>query len=108
MTTQVVFKIDPKIKARAMRRAKKEGVPFASVLKMMTQAFAEGEYSVKIVKEERFNEKTARDMRSVFKDIESGRNLSPAFPSGAEMDSYLDGLLRKKSARDISTNKSGK
>jgi len=79
MTTQVVFKVDPKIKAKAMRRAKHDGVPFASVLKMMTEAFAEGEYSVKLVKEEKFNAKTARELRSALKDIEKGKDLSPAF-----------------------------
>lgn len=49
MTTQVVFNIDPKIKARAMKRAKKEGVPFAVILKMATKAFAEGRFSLDIV-----------------------------------------------------------
>ena len=41
MTTQIVFNIDPKIKAQAMKRAKREGVPFSAVLKMATKAFAE-------------------------------------------------------------------
>lgn len=53
MTTQVVFNIDPKIKAQAMRRAKKEGVPFASVLKYAAKAFAEGRFSLDIVEEVR-------------------------------------------------------
>lgn len=91
MTTQVVFKVDPKIKAQAMRRAKREGIPFASVLKMMTQAFAEGEYSVKLVKEEKFNAKTARELRSALKDIEKGKNLV-SFKNAKEMDDYLRSL----------------
>jgi len=51
MTTQVVFNIDPKVKARAMQRAKREGIPFASVLKLAAKAFAEGQFSVGIVDE---------------------------------------------------------
>ncbi|MEK7133053.1 MAG: hypothetical protein AAB830_03315 [Patescibacteria group bacterium] len=51
MTTQVVFNIDPKVKAQAMRRAKRAGVPFASVLKFATKAFAEGQFSIGIVSE---------------------------------------------------------
>ena len=42
MTTQIVFNIDPKIKAKAMKRAKAEGIPFAAVLKLAAEAFAEG------------------------------------------------------------------
>jgi hypothetical protein len=49
MTTQVVFNIDPKVKARAMERAKREGIPFASVLKLAAKAFAEGQFSIGIV-----------------------------------------------------------
>lgn len=90
MTTQVVFNIDPKIKAKAMKRAKREGVPFASVLKIMTQAFAEGEYGIKLVKEERFNAKTAREIRAALKDIEKGRNLSPAFSNMRDAVKWLE------------------
>jgi len=89
MTTQVVFNIDPKIKAKAMKRAKREGVPFASVLKLATKAFAEGKFDVGIHVEEKFNKKTAMEIRAALRDIEKGRNLSPAFSSGKEMDKYL-------------------
>ncbi|MEK7509780.1 MAG: hypothetical protein AAB605_03650 [Patescibacteria group bacterium] len=53
MTTQVVFNVDAKIKARAMQRAKREGVPFAAVLKYATKAFADGAFSLEIVEEVR-------------------------------------------------------
>ena len=49
MTTQIVFNIDRKIKARAMERAKREGIPFASVLKLAAKAFAEGRLSVDVI-----------------------------------------------------------
>lgn len=90
MTTQVVFNIDPKIKARAMKRAKREGVPFASVLKFATKAFAEGKLTVGIQTEERFNEKTAKALRAALKDIEKGRNLSPAFTNAGDALKWLN------------------
>jgi len=88
MTTQVVFKIDPAVKSQAMRRAKREGVPFASVLKLATKAYAEGKFSVEIVSEERFNEKTARELRAALRDIKKGKNLV-SFKNAKEMDDYL-------------------
>ena len=48
----VIFNVDPKIKAKAMKRAKEQGVPFSSVLKSATKAFAEGRFSMDLVDEE--------------------------------------------------------
>jgi len=88
MITQVAFTIDPAVKKSAMRRAKREGVPFASVLKLATKAYAEGKFSVEIVSEERFNEKTARELRAALRDIKKGKNLV-SFKNAKEMDDYL-------------------
>ena len=52
MTTQVVFNIDPKIKAKAMKRAKQKGIPFAAFLKLAAKAFAEGRVDFDLVEEE--------------------------------------------------------
>jgi antitoxin component of RelBE/YafQ-DinJ toxin-antitoxin module len=52
MTTQVVFNLDTKIKAKAMKRAKKKGIPFAAVLKLAATAFAEGRVDFDLVEEE--------------------------------------------------------
>ncbi len=90
MTTQVVFKIDPKIKARAMERARQEGVPFASVLKLATRAFAEGRFSVGLNPVERFNAKTARELRAALGDVEQGKNLSPAFDNMEDAVKWLE------------------
>lgn len=51
MTSQVIFKIDTKIKEKAMKRAKAGGVPFASFLKMATEKYAEGELGIELVME---------------------------------------------------------
>ena len=47
MTTQVIFKIDKKLKERAMKRAENEGLPFASVLKLATKAYVEGDLTIR-------------------------------------------------------------
>ena len=52
MITQVVFNMDSKIKAKAMKRAKQKGIPFAAVLKLAAQAFAEGRVDFDLVEEE--------------------------------------------------------
>ena len=80
--------MDTKIKRRAMARAKKEGVPFASVLKCAAKAFAEGELSFGIVSEEKFNAKTAARIRAAYRDMDAGKNLV-SFRSAKEMDDYL-------------------
>ncbi len=75
MTTQVVFNVDSKIKAKAMQRAKREGVPFASVLKFATKAFADGEFSVGIL-EIRPEKMRLYDRESRLMDAGKGKRLS--------------------------------
>ena len=74
MTTQVIFKIDKKLKDRAMKKAEQEGLPFASVLKLATKAYADGELTIGIAPKEAFNLKTRREMESSLRDIKKGKN----------------------------------
>lgn len=90
MTTQVVFNIDPKIKAKAMKRAKREGVPFASVLKMATKAYVEGRFSIDIQPTERLNTKTVKELRAIHRDVVRGKNLSPAFENMEDAIKWLE------------------
>ena len=57
MTTQVIFKIDKKLKAQAMRKAKSEGLTFSAVLKMVTEAYARGSLDVELVSRVSLNAK---------------------------------------------------
>ncbi len=88
MTTQVVFNVDVKVKARAMSRARREGIPFASVLKLATKAYADERLSVGVDQSERFNVKTARAVKAAMRDIRAGKNVI-TFKSGKEMDEFL-------------------
>ncbi len=88
MTTQVVFNIDPKIKARAMARAKREGVPFSSVLKMATKAFAEGELSIGLTEDIRPEKMRLWERQSRLLDQGKGTKLS----SMKEYREFIDSL----------------
>lgn len=79
MITKIVFNIDPKIKAKAMKRAKSAGVPFASFLKIATEAFAEGTYGIGIVRTEVPNAKTARALRAASADFKKERLRGKGF-----------------------------
>jgi antitoxin component of RelBE/YafQ-DinJ toxin-antitoxin module len=89
MITQVIFKIDKKLKDQAMKKAQKEGIAFASVLKLATQAYVKGSLDVELVPQERLNAKTRRELIKISKDIKEGKNLSPVFTSVEEMRKYL-------------------
>ena len=88
MTTQIVFNIDSKIKARAMKRAKKEGIPFASVLKLATKAFAEGRFSLDVVEEVRPEKMKLWERESRLLDQGKGRR----FASSQEARAFVEGL----------------
>lgn len=92
MTTQVIFKIDKKLKDKAMRKAQNQGLPFASVLKLATRAFVEGRLNVDLVGgEEKFNPSARREISAAVEDIAAGKNLSPRFSSAKASLKYLRG-----------------
>lgn len=78
MTSQVVFNLDSKTKARAMERAKREGMPFASVLKMASKAFAEGEFSIGIIEQVRPEKLRLWEQQSRLMDQGKGRRFASA------------------------------
>lgn len=92
MTTQVVFKIDDKLKKKAMKKADQEGLAFSTVLKLATQAYVNGDLEVGIEKPQRLNAKTRRELIQISKDIEQGKNLSPAFRNAKDAIAYLKSL----------------
>jgi len=89
MTTQVIFKIDKGLKDRAMKKAQGEGVPFASVLKLATKAYVDGQLDIGVISNQPFNPKTRREIASALKDIKAGKGLSPRFKNAKEAVAYL-------------------
>ena len=92
MNTQVIFKIDKKLKERAMKKAQEEGVPFTSVLKFATKAYADGDLHVGLVGSESFNEKTRKELAQSLEEMRSGKDMSPGFSSAKEAIKYLKSL----------------
>mgnify|MGYP001596503012 FL=1 len=92
MTTQVIFKIDKKLKNKAMQKAQNEGIPFASILKLATKAFVENQFNVGLVTREEFNSHTRKIVSRELKDIEKGKNMSPGFSNAKDAIAYLKNL----------------
>ena len=90
MTTQVVFQLDKKVKDKAMRRAKREGVPFAAVMKIAAQEYAQERYHIGMLKTERLNEKTQKELKEIMQDIKKGRNISPGFENMEDAIAWLE------------------
>lgn len=84
------FKIDKKLKQAAVKTAKKKGFSLSDYYRSATVSLVDGKSSVGFVQEEKFNEKTAREIRRALKDIKEGKNLSPAFKTVEEMRKYLE------------------
>lgn len=89
MTTQVIFNIDKQLKERAMKKAQREGVPFSSVLKFATKSYVDGDLAVGIVKQEKFNAKTSREIRKALQEIKQRKGLSPVFDNAEDAIAYL-------------------
>ncbi|CAN5759853.1 hypothetical protein BH11PAT2_BH11PAT2_02670 [soil metagenome] len=90
MTSQVVFRIDTKLKEQAMQRAKREGMPFSSVLKLAVKAYVDDELVIDFAP--KFNEKTQRRLDRSLKEIRAGKGLSPAFTNADDAIAYLKSL----------------
>lgn len=96
MTTQVIFKIDPKIKRAAIRKAKNEGITFSSMLKFATRAYVNDQLQVGLIYgTETPNAKTARLLNRIDKDTKAGRNLSGPYHTAEDFVSNL-----KKTSKD--------
>jgi len=89
MTTQVIFKIDKKLKDQAMKKAQSEGLPFGMVLKLATKAFVEGNLGIGLISIESFNPATGKVINKALKDIKEGKNLSSRFTTAKDAIAYL-------------------
>ena len=91
MKTILNIKIDRDLKKKAQKTAKELGIPLSMVASNYMRQFVDQRqitFSAPLVP----NKKTAKILREALKDIHSGKNLSPAFKTGSEMDRYLDSL----------------
>jgi len=89
MVTQVIFKIDKKLKDKAMTIAQDNGIAFASVLRLATKAFVDGHLTLGLVGSEKFNASVSKKLTDALVDIDKGRNISPVFTSAKEAAKFL-------------------
>jgi antitoxin component of RelBE/YafQ-DinJ toxin-antitoxin module len=92
MNTQVIFNLDKKLKEKAMKKSRSEGVAFSSVLKLATKAFVEGDLDVRMIPKKELNEKTKKIIEKALKNIKEGKNLSPSFDNAKDAIAYLKAL----------------
>ncbi|OGI95471.1 hypothetical protein A2917_02840 [Candidatus Nomurabacteria bacterium RIFCSPLOWO2_01_FULL_42_17] len=93
MTTQVIFRIDKKIKEKAQKKAKGSGLTFSDILQMATYAYVKNDFEpVLMRKEERLNMKTRRELMKISRDIKEGKNLFGPFDSAEKMDKFLNSI----------------
>lgn len=90
MTTQVIFNLDIKLKEKAQKKAKADGLSFSDILQMSTRAYVQGKFEPQMVQTgEKFNAKTLKELKQISKDIKEGKNLVGPFKNAAEMKKYL-------------------
>lgn len=89
MTTQFMFKIEPKLKKAAMKKAKEKGIAFSSVLNFAANAFVEGYLDVGLTVHEELNSRTKKILERARQDIVEGKNLSPKFDNVKDAIAYL-------------------
>lgn len=92
MNTQVIFKMDKKLKERAMKKARAEGLPFSSVLTLATKSFLDGGLSIEAVQRPVINDRTRKMLDREIKEIKDGKNLSPRFRSAKDMIAHLNAV----------------
>jgi antitoxin component of RelBE/YafQ-DinJ toxin-antitoxin module len=101
MITQMVFKLDNKLKHAAQQRAKKQGIALSDLYKQATESFVAGELAVTFAPTlEIPNTRTARILRQITKDVKAGKNLSPAFSNAEDAIQYLENYVRRSKHRN--------
>ena len=96
MITQVIFKIDKKIKEQAQKKAKARGLTFSDVLKMASYQYVEGGFEPMLQMKEEFRPSVARGIKKSLANIEAGKDLSPAFTNVEDAIEYLKNITKKK------------
>jgi hypothetical protein len=78
MTTQVIFKMDKKLKEAAQAKAKKEGISLADIYKSATRSYIDGTLSIGLVYYGNYtpNAKTGRELLKSIREIKAGKNMS--------------------------------
>lgn len=91
MTTTLHIKTDKKVKERAEKFAKANGITVTALVNLsLHQVLNSGRLVIEEPLEP--NAKTAKELKRIIKDADQGKNMSPVFSSVEAMDKYLDSL----------------
>lgn len=90
-TTVISVKTDKKTKREAQKVAGELGIPLSTVLNAYLRQFVR-EREVRVSVTPVLKPAKVRELERIMKDVEEGKNLSPAFTSAEGMDRYLDAL----------------
>lgn len=89
MKTLISIKADVDVKRRAQKAAKELGIPLSTIVNAYLKQFGR-EQRINFVVPLRPNKKTAELLCRASKDYRKKRNISPAFSTAEEMDTYLN------------------
>lgn len=89
MTSQVIFKMDKKLKDQAMKKAKSEGISFSTILRIATKDYVNNLLDIRVERIENFNAKTQREIKQALKEIKAGKGLSPRFDNAKDAIAWL-------------------
>lgn len=93
--TVISVKVDKDVRDRARKVSKRIGVPLSMVVNSGLRQFVQEERIVfQTEKVYRMTKKFEKKLEKIDADIRAGRNLSPAFKTGDDMDRYLDSLKK--------------
>lgn len=89
----VTIKINKEVKKVAQKQARQAGVSLANLFaSKITTLFAHPSSPEDFRPDEKFNAKTAREIRQSLKEIRQGKGLSPGFTNVEDAIKYLKNL----------------
>jgi antitoxin component of RelBE/YafQ-DinJ toxin-antitoxin module len=89
MTSQVIVKIDKKLKDQAMKKAQNSGLSFSYVIKLAIDAYVKGDLDVELVAKPKLNAKTRRELIKISHDLKQGKNMAGPFKDVEDAIAYL-------------------
>lgn len=89
MKTLISIKADIDVKRRAQKAAKELGIPLSTIVNAYLKQLGR-EPRISFAVPLRPNKKTAELLQRASRDYRRGRNISPEFSTGEEMDEYLN------------------
>ena len=89
LRTVINVKVEREVRNQAKKLARELGVPLSTIINAQLRQFVR-EKTIRLEAAPRMSAKLETLLEPVEKDRKTGRNFSPPFVSGEEMDQWLD------------------